>query len=698
MKRNRAKVLALVGILGLLATGALLWADPPDRVGRLNFISGTVSFHPASLDEWAPATPNYPLTTGDHLWTDQDGQAEVHVGSLAIRLAASTDFEFLNLDDSTVQIRLTVGSLNVRVRELGPDNVVEIDTPNSSLTLTRPGSYRVDVRETGDTSLTVRLGEAEVTAGDSSFSVFARQSVVIDGLDSPQYQLAEAPAPDTWDAWCDTRDRQEDRAPSYVPREMVGAEDLGQYGTWTLVAGYGPVWRPREVVPGWAPYHFGHWAWVDPWGWTWIDDAPWGFAPFHYGRWAFLNSAWVWIPGTAVARPVYAPALVAFVGGDGFGATVVAGGGVGWFPLGPREPYVPPYTVSTTYVRNVNYGHVTVVNVQTINVTTVRYVNRAVPGAVVVVPNQAFVRAQPVAGAAFVVPAAEMRAAPVRGWTAPVAPVRESVLAQPFMPARPVARPPAVIMNRPVVGRREPPPPPVPFAARQQALQAHPGRPVDPGTLSTLRGQAPPPRAPVVIVNPAVRAPGGPGAPPGRGPAVAPGPGRPAPVAPGPSAGRPVAPGPQPVTPGQQGPRPVPGMQAPGARPAPTPPGQRPGFQPGQPSPRMQPAVPGGQQPGPRPGQPAPRMRPDEEPGQQPAMQPGAQPGPRGEQGIQRGNRGGPQAGPGGPQAGPGGPQAGPRGNPGGGDDDILKRRPAPGPGPGGQPGAPARRVGPRGN
>ncbi len=69
----------------MLACVSALWGDPPNRVGRLNFLSGTVSFHPESVDEWAPATLNYPLTIGDHLWTDQDGQAEVHVGSTAIR-------------------------------------------------------------------------------------------------------------------------------------------------------------------------------------------------------------------------------------------------------------------------------------------------------------------------------------------------------------------------------------------------------------------------------------------------------------------------------------------------------------------------------------------------------------------------------------------------------------------------------------
>src|SRR4029079_18322212 len=100
---------------------------------------------------------------------------------------------------------------------------------------------------------------------------------------------------------------------------------------WSVCA---PVWMPR-VRAEWVPYRYGHWAWVEPWGWTWIDDAPWGFAPFHYGRWAYVRGGWVWAPGVMVARPVYAPALVAFVG--------VGGASVAWFPLGPREVYVPAW-------------------------------------------------------------------------------------------------------------------------------------------------------------------------------------------------------------------------------------------------------------------------------------------------------------------------------------------------------------------
>src|SRR2546428_7576392 len=37
------------------------------------------------------------------------------------------------------------------------------------------------------------------------------------------------------------------------------------------------------------------------------------FRSFHYGRWAYARNEWLWVPGPVVARPVYAPALVAFV-------------------------------------------------------------------------------------------------------------------------------------------------------------------------------------------------------------------------------------------------------------------------------------------------------------------------------------------------------------------------------------------------
>jgi hypothetical protein len=145
---------------------------------------------------------------------------------------------------------------------------------------------------------------------------------------------------------------------------MTGVESLDEYGEWRTVETYGDVWFPSSVTAGWVPYRYGRWAYIPPWGWTWIDDAPWGFAPFHYGRWVYIRGAWAWVPGPYVARPCYAPALVAWYGSPGVSVSVTVGS-VGWFPLGPGEIYVPGYRHSQRYITYVNYGIVTNVTVVT---------------------------------------------------------------------------------------------------------------------------------------------------------------------------------------------------------------------------------------------------------------------------------------------------------------------------------------------
>jgi hypothetical protein len=507
--RLASAVVALALGLGLSPLAA---ADPPSRVARLNYVQGSVSFRPGGVEEWAPATVNYPLTIGGDLWVDQGARAELHIGSTAIRLTPQTSFSFLNLDDRTVQIRLSQGSLLVRLQRIAGGEIFEVATPNGAVTLARPGNYRVDVdSDRVTTTVTVRRGEGEIMSAGAVLPVRSGEAVFLVGGDAPTYDFRDPAPPDEWEAWGSARDAREDRAPAlrYVSREVTGYEDLDAHGTWREDATYGPVWTPTTVAAGWAPYRHGHWAWVDPWGWTWIDDAPWGFAPFHYGRWAFVAGGWGWVPGRIAVRPVYAPALVAFVGGAGFGVSVSFGGfaGIGWFPLAPREVYVPPYQYSPTYIRNVNVTNVNItnVNVTSINVTNVNYVNRRVPGAVTAVSQDVFVRARPVATAAVLVSPQAATTAQVVGMTAPLPPRRESVLARAAMSGDPrgVTRPPDHVLARPVVARVAPPPAPVPFEARQKALEAQPGRPLDPGTLETLRGKEPSKALLVPAVRPA---------------------------------------------------------------------------------------------------------------------------------------------------------------------------------------------------
>jgi len=474
--------------------------DPPSRVARLGYMQGSVSFQPAGESDWVGAVPNRPMSTGDQLWTDEDGRAEVQLGSAVIRLAPLTTFSFLNLDDDTVQIQLTSGAINITIRRLWDQDDFEVDTPNQAFTAFQPGHYRVEAGSDGNyTVISVRAGEGESTGNGQSFSLHAGQRGTFSGTDSLYADVEPLYNPDEFDNWSDFRDHryESSRSSAYLAPDVVGYEDLDQYGDWRDDSNYGHVWYPNQVAVGWAPYHEGHWDWISPWGWTWVDDSPWGYAPFHYGRWVSVGGRWGWVSGPVAVRAVYAPALVVFVGG-GPGAF---GGNVGWFPLGPREVYVPSYHVSQAYVNRVNISNTTVnvtqvTNVynttiinKTTNITNVTYVNRSVQGAVMVVPQHAFTSAQPVAKVAVSVSAQQIAAAPMSARVA-VAPTHESVLGSRAATVGHVAAPPAAIVNRQVVAKKTPPPPPVAFAKQQQALAAHPGQPLARSEVQTLRPAA----------------------------------------------------------------------------------------------------------------------------------------------------------------------------------------------------------------
>jgi len=469
--------------------------DAPGRAAQLSYLSGTVSFQPGGVEDWTPARLNRPLTTGDRLWTEGGSRAELQIGSAAIRLNGRTSFQFVNLNDDITQIQISTGTASVRLRRLDQRESFEIDTPQAAFSLLRPGEYRVDVNEQGDASIvTVRGGEGEVTASGQAFPVHAREQVRISGAEGgqPVFDRRDAPVGDGFDNFGEDRDRREDRSESarHMSRDIPGYADLDAYGTWREERDYGWVWAPR-VAPGWAPYHYGHWAWIEPWGWTWVDDAPWGYAPCHYGRWAYAGPGWVWVPGPLVVRPVYAPALVAWVGGANFGVGISIGGpAVGWFPLGPREVYVPAYRYSPRYITQVNVTNTTIVNrtvINNVNVTNVNYVNRSVNGAVTAVPQGAMVSGRPVAAAGVTVPPAAVARAQVNAYPA-VAPQRAAVVGG----TAPVsAAPPPAVMNRTVVARATPPPAPVPFAQKQTVLQSNPGRPVEPPALNQLRVNQP---------------------------------------------------------------------------------------------------------------------------------------------------------------------------------------------------------------
>ena len=513
--------------------------NPPSRVARISALKGNVSFLRAGLDQWSQAALNFPATTGDRIYTDKGARAELQVGPYTVRLWERTDLTVTNLTDHIFQLGLEQGSLRVTVRKLPSDDTVEVDTPNGALTVQDQGKYRVDVDPASNqTQVSVIDGRLEVTGPGKSQTVEAGQAVKLTGHDSIVAESISMPPPDTFDAWSEERDLRQSSSKSaqYVNSLTPGFDDLDDYGHWTVVEEYGPVWFPPVAV-GWVPYRFGHWVWIDPWGWTWVDDEAWGFCPFHYGRWVLIGSTWGWLPGPLLTVPVYAPAFVAFLGGPGFSFGVGVGL-VGWFPLGPGEPFFPWYHYSGTYLNVVNVTNIrNVTNITNItnvtNINNVHYAYKTV--ATTAVPQNVFSSGQPVANHVARVTPQQLAKAQVIPHPA-ANPTKQAALPGKPRPAPPVRSQPRVASARsmstsgkssaasakqpaglitknapPEESARRAPPPPgksrsesprlitraapprpvVPFEARRQAMLDHPGRPLEPPQVADLRDGRP---------------------------------------------------------------------------------------------------------------------------------------------------------------------------------------------------------------
>ncbi|HEX5306325.1 MAG TPA: DUF6600 domain-containing protein [Dyella sp.] len=450
--------------------------DPPDRVARLSYLAGDVGFLPAGATDWSEASVNRPLTRGDRLAAAGDARVELELDQAALRLDRDTDLGVLRLDDQLAQLELTRGTLNLSVRSLGPDESYEIDTPNVALVVSSPGVFRVDVDD--------RAGTTEITAIDGQATVYGENDAsrqLVGGHryrfdDSSLAQVAEsyAGARDAFDLWSADRDERYARATSrqYVSEDVIGYEDLDRYGDWQRDDAYGQVWYPATVASDWAPYRDGHWAYVAPWGWTWIDNAPWGFAPYHYGRWINVAGRWGWIPGPRDLRAVYAPALVAFIGGSGWSVSVGSGAPIGWFPLGPGDFYNPWYHVSADYYRRVNrhnlrwdrhhddrdgferYFHERYRRYREGRDPDEHYANRRAPHGITAVSRDTFAQARRVQSNRLHIDPERLRHAPVLGRGVAVTPVRANLSGERTRHGRAV---PAARFDRAVVSHRAPP-------------------------------------------------------------------------------------------------------------------------------------------------------------------------------------------------------------------------------------------------
>ena len=480
------KTLVLLALwAGLAVSTPAVFADDSDaRVARVSYVGGDVSYQRGDDEGWNDLSPNTPLVTGDSFYAAEGGRAEVDLGSgVVVRVDGGTDIQLVNNSRYVAQFGMTSGVVDVRARSFPEGFTLEIDTPSGAVTILEPGRYRVEITDQTATYSVIRGGLSLALDGEQ-LDVREGECLDFENGDTHSYAYGPLGRRTSFTSWADDRDSRYERSASarYVNRDVVGYEDLDDHGAWRDSRGYGRVWVPSGVSQGWAPYQSGRWIWQDPYGWTWVSTESWGWAPYHYGRWVFVDNYWGWVPPpprgyrgpSAVMniQAVYAPALVAFVGGRNWGVSLSIGGpAIGWVPLAPAERYYYPWQPAPRVTNN--YTNITVINA----VTVVNYNNF---GTTAVRPIR--------------VDRAQIQQAPVLGYTAVgVVPTRASLAVSPSASPRPNAMPRGRT-ERPVVARLVPPPKPQPFVqkvveieksglpvARPVAIDATVGKPFVPG-------------------------------------------------------------------------------------------------------------------------------------------------------------------------------------------------------------------------
>ena len=361
--------------------------DVPLIAGRIAYVGGPAEIWDARDNGWRAATLNETIGPQSAIRTRTGSRLEVAIGTSSLRLDSGTDLAWTRLDPDHTEVDLDQGSMIVSLRQVAaqaPAGAREAEAAQASAAqpsggegadrasgmypvIVAAGSVTVTLRQAGSTRLHLdqdgrrltvspQVEGALVTHGGGQTTMTRGQVLAFD-TESGQVVAAALLADAAFEQWSAERDRQAAASTTYrhVSPAMTGAEALDAHGNWQVDPSYGAIWYPTTVAAGWAPYREGRWTWVAPWGWTWVDAAPWGYAPFHYGRWAYVGSRWGWVPGTWAAQPVYSPALVGYYGG-GASVTITAGGpaGIGWFPLAPYEPWYPAYRYTPRYLAAVN--------------------------------------------------------------------------------------------------------------------------------------------------------------------------------------------------------------------------------------------------------------------------------------------------------------------------------------------------------
>jgi hypothetical protein len=364
-----ASLLSGVALVGLTLSSVPASAEQaPDKNGpgvtRVSIVQGSVVVQRGDSNKQVAAVVNAPLLPGDYISTGGTSRGELQFdGSSAVRLGGNVQARITKDDPSNRQLQLADGTIELGLVRSNA-GMVSVDTPSVTVRSEQAGDYRISIGRDGSSWVTARRGSAEVVTPQRTYTLESGKTLVARGsATDPSITYTEEVGYDSFDDFNAKRDQTMVAAFNASPNlnpDIAGYDNLGTYGQWQDVAGYGQSWVPNEPS-NWSPYGNGSWTWEDGYGWTWVADEPWGWAPYHYGNWYYANGyGWAWLPPAYTATPSWSPALVGFFGfgvgfgGPGWGVSLGFGtpgygygyGGfgypyLGWYPVAPYAPFYP---------------------------------------------------------------------------------------------------------------------------------------------------------------------------------------------------------------------------------------------------------------------------------------------------------------------------------------------------------------------
>jgi hypothetical protein len=182
---------------------------PPQRMARVQYVSGEVSAAPSATNEWTAVQLNQPLTSAQYVWTAANSRAEINFGDGLLRMNSEASLTVGTLNYNNVQVKVNQGEVSLTVLRMFPGEIYEIDTPNATLTVTKSGVYRVEVKPVEDRTLvTTRRGSIVATGNGTQVKVKSGEQTTFLGGNSLQHTAENAPPPDGFEDWASVRDKR----------------------------------------------------------------------------------------------------------------------------------------------------------------------------------------------------------------------------------------------------------------------------------------------------------------------------------------------------------------------------------------------------------------------------------------------------------------------------------------------------------